>query len=85
MSLMARNSYEGHEMADLTSIIAEFPEGDEMPGLMIPVIKLSGAFDNCVKEREDQMKVYLRIRPTPSQTSTESTIFVESGMRCMYC
>ena len=80
MSLMNRNSYEGLEVADLTSVIAEFPEGDEMPGQMIPVMKLSGAFDNCAKERENLMKVYLRIRPIPNLPSTESTLVLESGM-----
>ena len=58
MTSFNRNSFEGKEI-DLNSIIAEFPEGDEMPGQMIPVMKLSGAFDNCTKDKDRQMKVYL--------------------------
>ena len=80
-----RNSFEGKE-ADLMAIISEFPDGDEMPGQMIPVRKLSKAFDNFV-ENEDtsnkavgNMKVYLRVRPMHSKSSLESTITVESGM-----
>ena len=80
MSLINRNSYEGLEVADLTSIIAEFPEGDEMPGQMIPVMKLSGAFDSCARERENLMKVYLKIRPILNLPSTENTLVIESGM-----
>lgn len=47
---------------------------------MIPVKKLSEAFDNCAKV-EGGMKVYLRIRPMPSRGSNESTITVESGKK----
>lgn len=70
-----RNSYDGGSIGD---IIAEFPEGDEMPGQLIPVKKLSDAFDSCVKA-EGGMKVFLRIRPMPSKCTTASTIVVESG------
>jgi hypothetical protein len=75
MSFTDRNSFEGDEIAES---IAEFPEGDEMPGQMIPVKKLSEAFDHCAKG-EGNMKVYLRIRPMSNKSSTESTINVESG------
>ena len=81
-----RNSFEGKE-ADLMAIISEFPDGDEMPGQMIPVRKLSKAFDNFVENEETcpaktvgNMKVYLRVRPMHSKSSSESTITVESGM-----
>lgn len=80
-----RNSFEGKE-ADLMAIISEFPDGDEMPGQMIPVRKLSKAFDNFVENEETcaktvgNMKVYLRVRPMQSKSSSESTITVESGM-----
>lgn len=70
-----RSSFDGGSIGD---IIAEFPNGDEMPGQMIPVKKLSDAFDSCAKG-EGHMKVYLRIRPLPSKCLTESTIVVESG------
>jgi hypothetical protein len=73
MSTSERSSYEGSD--DLTSVIAEFPNGDDMPGQAIPVKKLSEQFDNCVKG-EGHMKVYLRIKPN---SHTESTITVESG------
>lgn len=84
MSIYDRNSFEGNEI-DLTSVIAEFPEGDEMPGQMIPVRKLSEAFDNCAKgedscgKGEGNMKTYLRIKPIPTKFLLESTITVESG------
>ena len=79
-----RNSLEGSEI-DLTALIAEFPEGDEMPGQMIPVRKLSEAFDKCVKlddvcvKEECAMKVYLRIRPMSSRMLSESTITIATG------
>jgi hypothetical protein len=50
---------------------------------MIPVKKLSEAFDNCAKV-EGGMKVYLRIRPMPSKGSNESTITVESGKKLFF-
>jgi hypothetical protein len=50
---------------------------------MIPVKKLSEAFDNCAKV-EGGMKVYLRIRPMPSKDSHESTITVESGKELFF-
>ena len=86
-----RNSFEGKE-ADLMAIISEFPDGDEMPGQMIPVRKLSKAFDNFVENEETcakivgNMKVYLRVRPMHSKSSSESTITIESGMefRCLH-
>ena len=74
-SFVDRSSFDGGSIGD---IIAEFPDGDEMPGQIIPVKKLSDAFDSCAKG-EGRMKVYLRIRPLPSKCSTESTIVVESG------
>jgi hypothetical protein len=81
-----RNSLEGSEI-DLTALIAEFPEGDEMPGQMIPVRKLSEAFDKCVKvddtcvKEESAMSVYLRIRPMSSRMLSESTITIETGKK----
>jgi hypothetical protein len=75
MSEIDRKSFDGSSIAE---IIAEFPDGDEMPGQMIPVKKLSDAFDSCAKG-EGNMKVYLRIRPISNKSNYESTITVESG------
>lgn len=75
MSEIDRKSFDGSSIAE---IIAEFPDGDEMPGQMIPVKKLSDAFDSCAKG-EGSMKVYLRIRPISNKSNFESTITVESG------
>jgi hypothetical protein len=58
-------------------------KGDDNTGKMIPVKKLSEAFDNCAKV-EGGMKVYLRIRPMPSKGSNESTITVESGKESFF-
>jgi hypothetical protein len=77
MSEIDRKSFDGSSIAE---IIAEFPDGDEMPGQMIPVKKLSDAFDSCAKG-EGNMKVYLRIRPISNKSNYESTITVESGKR----
>ena len=56
---------------DLTTVIAEFPYGDDNPGKQIPIKKLSVEFDGCVKS-DEYMKVYLRIRPIKAKL--ESTI-----------
>lgn len=77
MAEIDRKSFDGSSIAE---IIAEFPDGDEMPGQMIPVKKLSDAFDSCAKG-EGNMKVYLRIRPISNKSNYESTITVESGKR----
>lgn len=73
MSASERSSYEGSD--DLTTVIAEFPNGDDMPGQAIPVKKLSEQFDNCAKG-DGHMRVYLRIKPV---NIADSTIAVESG------
>lgn len=84
---MSRISFEGKESIDLTSVIAEFPLGDDNPG-RIPVKKLSQDFESCLSKQsvgttsnsstssDDCMKVYLRVRPI--QNNSESTIIVES-------
>jgi kinesin family protein 22 len=71
---MIRVSYDGSEM-DLTSVIGEFPFGDDNPGKQIPIKKLSDEFDGCVKS-DEYMKVFLRVRPI--KTSLESTIVVDT-------
>lgn len=75
MSVNDRKSSDGSSIAD---IIAEFTDGDGIPGQQVPVKKLSDAFDGCAKG-EGQMRVYLRIRPISAKGTSESTITVDSG------
>lgn len=71
-------SFEEEDIADLTTVISEFPLADDNPGQNIPVKKLSDTFDGCVKT-ETHMKVFLRIRPIASNGKcTESTIRIEN-------
>lgn len=70
------NSLDGNEsIADLNSVIAEFPNNDDHP-THIPIKKLSDDFESCISKNEDGMKVYLRVRPFNNKS--ESTIIVES-------
>ena len=70
------NSFDEKESGiDLTSVIAEFPEGDDHPGQMIPIKKLSEAFEGCIKS-DEFLKVFLRVRPINNKL--DSTIVVES-------
>lgn len=68
-------SFDENESIDLTSVIAEFPNGDDHPGERIPVKKLSTAFEGCIKP-DDHMKVYLRVRPTKSKD--DGTVIIKS-------
>ena len=77
-----RTSYDGNNIADLTSVIAEFPEGDDEPNLL-PIKKLQGTFDTIsasekvvVPKADNNMKVFVRIRPIASKL--ESTVHVTS-------
>lgn len=78
-----RTSYDGENIADLTSVIAEFPNGDEEPN-KLPVKKLQGAFDSIsaaektsvAPKVDNNMKVFVRIRPISSKL--ESTVHVTS-------
>lgn len=70
-----RTSSDGNSIADT---IAEFTDGEGIPEQLVPVKKLSDAFDSCAKG-EGQMKVYLRIRPISAKCMSESTITVDSG------
>lgn len=72
----ADRSFDGQESIDLTSVIAEFPNGDDHPGKLIPIKKLSEVFDSCVKGGDNSMKVFLRVRP--AQKKEETTITIES-------
>ena len=61
MSDTLDSSCDGDEIADLTSVIAEFPEGDDNPD-KIPIRKLLDTFENIAKT-DQSLKVYLRVRP----------------------
>ena len=76
-----RTSYDGNNIADLTSVIAEFPEGDDAPHVL-PIKRLQGTFDNISAAdkppgaKDNNMKVFVRIRPI--STKLESTVHVTS-------
>lgn len=76
-----RTSSDGNSIADT---IAEFTDGEGIPEQLVPVKKLSDAFDSCAKG-EGQMKVYLRIRPISAKCMSESTITVDSGRSVFLC
>jgi hypothetical protein len=71
-------SFDDHEVADLASVVAEFPENDDMPGEQIPIKKLSEEFDLAASgsKTDDSMKVYLRVRPIAD--IKDSTVTIES-------
>ena len=78
-----RTSYDGNNVADLTSVIAEFPEGDDEPN-KLPVKKLQSTFDNIsasekasAPKSDNNMKVFVRVRPISSKL--QSTVEVTSG------
>ena len=68
-----RYSMDDENIADLTSVIAEFPNGDDNPKTL-PIKKLQRTFDDMVKTTDDAstrlsgeesgMKVYIRIKPS---------------------
>ena len=70
------NSFDENDSADFATVVAEFPNGDDHPNEHIPIKKLSTVFDGMVKPDENNMKVYLRVRPFKSKE--ESTITIES-------
>jgi len=71
-------SFDDNEVADLASVVAEFPDNDDMPGEQIPIKKLSEEFDLAASgsKSDDSMKVYLRVRPISDKR--DSTVTVES-------
>eukprot|EP00602_Paraphysomonas_sp_CaronLab_P003674 CAMPEP_0185032250 /NCGR_PEP_ID=MMETSP1103-20130426/20198_1 /TAXON_ID=36769 /ORGANISM="Paraphysomonas bandaiensis, Strain Caron Lab Isolate" /LENGTH=697 /DNA_ID=CAMNT_0027568079 /DNA_START=1 /DNA_END=2094 /DNA_ORIENTATION=+ len=77
---MTRASMDEENIADLTSIIAEFPEGDDDPK-RLPIKKLQMTFDDMAKGNKDDgcMKVYIRVRPIAAKI--ESTVRVASDTR----
>ena len=69
-----RSSMDDENIADLTSVIAEFPNGDDNPKAL-PIKKLQRTFDEMVKtagddattrpnEYDSGMKVFIRIKPS---------------------
>lgn len=91
------NSFdENGETLDMASVIAEFPNGDDLPGQMIPIKKLSEVFESCATQQQTTsatsgissnnassmdreegigstgMKVFLRVRPIGSSSSSSS-------------
>lgn len=70
-------SFDGNDVADLTSVIAEFPEGDDRPGEQLPIKKLSGVFESVASHDDASMKVYLRVRPIAAKL--QSTIRIDSS------
>ena len=80
------NSFDENDTIDLTSVIAEFPLGDEYPNQNIPIKKLSSVFDNMISKQNSNidenisnssMKVFLRVRPIKSKDLI-STVTIES-------
>lgn len=81
------NSFDENDTIDLTSVIAEFPLGDEYPNQNIPIKKLSSVFDNMISKQNSNidetinsngsMKVFLRVRPIKNKDSI-STVTIES-------
>ena len=73
--MLRDSSFDGTEQIDFNSIIAEFPDAEDLQGHKVPVKKLSQMFDSCAKEPTG-MRVYLRVRGISEKL--ESTISVES-------
>lgn len=79
------NSFEDDKVVDLASVVAEFPDNDDMPGEDIPIKKLSDEFDTVAKSTEDSMKVYLRVRPISLTDKKESTVKINSDTNISTC
>lgn len=65
-------------IADIASIVAEFPEGDEEPK-KLPIKKLQTSFDELAKPvtpESNCMKVYVRVRPL--EKGKEGTVRIAS-------
>lgn len=78
-----RFSIEEENIADLTSVIAEFPDGDDNPK-KLPIKKLQRTFDDVAKSNSDEgcMKIYIRIRPS---TKSEMTMKILSDVSIAAC
>jgi hypothetical protein len=70
---------EACNIADIASIVAEFPEGDEEPK-KFPIKKLQMSFDDLAKppipENSNAMRVSVRVRPL--EKGKEGTIRITS-------
>jgi hypothetical protein len=78
-----RFSIEEENIADLTSVIAEFPDGDDNPK-KLPIKKLKGSFDDVAKSNSDEgcMKIYIRVRPS---TKSDMTMKILSDVSIAAC
>jgi Kinesin motor domain len=85
------NSQDAVYLRDVSSVMSEFPHGDDHPGKHIPTMSLTETFDNIHSSEMTQgltdgpassiggsMKVYLRVRPVETEGG-ESTIVVTSS------
>lgn len=73
-----RASMEACNIADIASIVAEFPEGDDEPK-KLPIKKLQMSFDDLAKPNISEnncMKVYVRVRPL--EKGKEGTVRITS-------
>ena len=77
------NSFDANDVADLASVVAEFPENDDHPGERIPIKKLCDEFESVAKSDKDSMKVYLRVRPITDMR--DSTVKVDSDIAISTC
>jgi hypothetical protein len=80
MKRNTRASMEACNIADIASIVAEFPEGDEEPK-KFPIKKLQMSFDDLAKqpsnsENNNSMRVSVRVRPL--EKGKEGTIRIAS-------
>lgn len=72
---------EACNIADIASVVAEFPEGDDEPK-KLPIKKLQMSFDDLAKpsnpenSQSNSMKVYVRVRPL--EKGKEGTIRITS-------
>jgi hypothetical protein len=80
MKRNTRASMEACNIADIASVVAEFPEGDDEPK-KLPIKKLQTSFDDlakpCTQENpNNSMRVYVRVRPL--EKGKEGTIRITS-------
>lgn len=80
MSNLDKSFDDDENVNDVNAAIAEYHSGNAIDQInqVVPVKKLSDAFDGCVKtfDTTSSMKVYLRVRPS---SKPESTIVVDSA------
>lgn len=75
-------SFDESDMTAVNNVIAEFHGQDLHENILShhiqPSKKLSEVFDGCVKSETNNMKVFLRVRPSSNKNS-DSTIQVSSS------